>query len=78
LSVSSSDAPLSQNLKESQMMNTNLSEIENSAYQSILNPSTPIPCRALWDNISNEKILFQRKRHRFSCLKKGQSDQSKI
>jgi hypothetical protein len=78
LAVSSSDAPLSQNLKESQMMNTNLSEIENSTYQSILSPSTPIPCRALWDNISNEKILFQRKRHRFSFFKKGQSDQSKI
>ncbi len=78
MSVSSSDAPLSQNLKESQMMNTNLSEIENYAYQSISSPSTPIPCRALWDNISNEKILFQRKRHRFSFFKKGQSDQSKI
>jgi hypothetical protein len=54
------------------------SNTTDSKYQSILSPSSPIPCNALWDNISNEKILSQRKKHRFSLIRKNQSDQSKI
>ncbi len=67
----------SQNLKENQVINKNLSEIENSECQSILSPSTPMPCHALWDSISNEKLLTQRKNHCFTFLKKYRSDQSK-
>jgi hypothetical protein len=95
--------PLSQNIKENQIINKNLSETVNSkenselkhqisdnreikinsnstdsAYQPISSPSSPIPCNALWDNISNEKILSQRKDHRFIFIKKNQSDQSKL
>ncbi len=76
MSISSSDAPVSQTLKENDVMNKNLSEIENFAHQSTSSPSIPIPCHALWDNISNEKILFQRKKPRFCFVKKSRSDQS--
>ena len=58
------------------MTNTNLSEKENSTYQSSSSPSTPTPCHALWSNISNEKILFHRKKPHLCSLKKGRSNQN--
>ncbi len=56
-------------------INSNPANAEN---QLISSPSSPIPCNALWDNISNEKLLCQRKKHRFPLIRKKQSDQSKI
>jgi hypothetical protein len=38
-------------------------------HQPISSPSFPMPCNALWDNISNEKILSQ---------PKNQSNQSNV
>ncbi len=80
---------LSQNIKDNQFINKNLSETFNlketsetkhpiadnrelkaisnstdSQNQAITNPSSPTPCNALWDNISNEKLLSLCKNHR--------------
>jgi len=85
--------PIPQNIKDNQFINKNLSETVNSKencelkinsnsteseHPSRSSPSCPIPCNALWDNISNEKLLCQHKKHRLTRIKKHQSDRSKI
>jgi hypothetical protein len=41
------------------------SKSTESEHQSLSSPTTPLPCSALWDNVSNEKMLSSRKNHRF-------------
>jgi len=55
-----------------------ISNSTDSEHQAITSPSSPTPCTALWDNISNEKLLSRCKNHRRSHIKKNQSNQSKI
>jgi hypothetical protein len=85
--------PMPQNIKDNQLINKNLSETVNSKenselkinsnstefeHPSISSPSCPIQCIALWGNISNEKLLCQRKKHHLTRIKKHRSDRSKI
>ncbi|CAF0727016.1 unnamed protein product [Adineta steineri] len=43
--------------------------------QITIGPSSLAPCHALWDNISNEKILLKYKNHSFTSMKKKKTDQ---
>lgn len=46
------------------------SNITDSKYLSVSSPSCPMPCYTFWNNISNEKLLCQRKHRHFKLIRK--------
>ncbi|CAF2330068.1 unnamed protein product [Rotaria sp. Silwood2] len=66
--------PISQNIIiDNEFINKNLSEIinRNEKVDQIYNPSIPKPCYPLWNNISNENILFQNKNNHLTFIEKN-------